>query len=250
MSEELEVQSAQPAEVIATEQGAEVDQSISTEATAEQTQEQETESAEDKAKKEPWFQKRIGELTREKYEARRQAETAAAEAQAIRDQLARYQQGDTSPQAQDVQTLVKQQAAQIVAEQTFNDSCNKVYAAGKSEFPDFDRSVANLQMVGATANRDFLELTATSDAGAKLLSYLGQDSHLDEAARIAQLPPVQMARELTRLEFKLAQVSAKPVSKAPAPIKPIGATGATDSSLRDDLPMDEWLRRRAAERKR
>lgn len=248
MSEELEVQSAQPAEVIATEQGAEVE-STSTEATTEQTQEHETESAEDKAKKEPWFQKRIGELTREKYEARRQAETAAAEAQAIRDQLARYQQGDTEPQAQDVQSLVKTQAAKLVAEQSFNDSCNKVYAAGKAEFPDFDKSVANLQMVGI--NRDFLELATTSDAGAKLLSYLGQDSHLDEAARIAALPPVQMARELTKLEFKLAAPPPiKPVSKAPAPIKPIGASGAVDSELDDKLPMDEWLRRRAAQRKR
>lgn len=246
MSEELEVQSAQPAEVIETEQGAEVE-SNGTEATTEQTQEHEVESAEEKAKKEPWFQKRIGELTREKYEARRQAETAASEVQAIRDQLARYQQGDTEPQAQDVQSLVTQQAAKMVAEQTFNETCNKVYAAGKAEFPDFDASVANLQMVGV--NRDFLELATTSDAGAKLLSYLGQASHLDEAARIASLPPVQMARELTRLEFKLAATPSKPVSNAPAPIKPIGAGGASDTSLRDELPMDEWLRRRAAQRK-
>lgn len=246
MSEEIEVQSAQPAEVIVTEQGAEVEQSNSTEATAEQTQEHETESAEDKAKKEPWFQKRIGELTREKYEARRQAEQAAAEAQQVRDQLARLQQGEPyEPQAQDVQTLVQQQAAKLVAEQTFNDQCNKVYAAGKAEFPDFDQAVANLQMVGV--NRDFLELATTSDAAAKLLNHLGND--LDEAARIAKLPPVQMARELTRLEFKLATPTAKPVSKAPAPIKPIGAAGASDVGLRDDLPMDEWLRRREQQRK-
>jgi hypothetical protein len=54
-----------------------------------------------------------------------------------------------------------------------------------------------------------------------------------------------MARELTKLEFRLNQpAAAKPVSKAPAPVKPIGASGSADSDLRDDLPLDEWLRRR------
>jgi hypothetical protein len=104
--------------------------------------------------------------------------------------------------------------------------------------------VSNLQMVGV--GREFLELATTSDAGAKLIHHLGTD--LDEAARIAALPPVQMARELTKLEFKLAQPVAKPVSKAPAPITPIGAGGASDSGLRDDLPIDEWMRRNRAQK--
>jgi hypothetical protein len=60
-----------------------------------------------------------------------------------------------------------------------------------------------------------------------------------------------MARELTKLEFKLSQPAAKPVSKAPAPISPIGAKAATDSNdLRDDLPIDEWMRREAARRRK
>lgn len=238
MNEEIE--SATPADAQA-EQVQQVEQVESAEATTEQTQEQVEESPEDKAKREPWFQKRIGELTRDKYEAKRQADTVAQEAAQLREQLARYQQGDyeDAPQA-DVQTLARQEAQRMVAEQTFNESCNRVYEAGKAEFPDFDNAVANLQMVGV--NRDFLELATTSDAGAKLIQHLGND--LDEAARIAALPPVQMARELTRLEYKLAQAPApKPVSKAPAPITPIGSGGVSAPGLRDDLPIDEWMRR-------
>lgn len=220
---------------------------VSAEATAEQAQEQIEETPEEKAKKEPWFQKRIGELTREKYESKRQADTHAQEAAQLREQLARVQQGEqVESNPADVQSYVKQEAARLVAEQSFNDTCNKVYAAGKAEFPDFDNAVSNLQMIGVS--RDFLELVTTSDAGAKLISHLGND--MDEAARIAALPPVQMARELTRLEYKLGQAPApKPVSKAPAPVKPIGSGGSAESGLRDDLPIDEWMRRNGAKKR-
>lgn len=243
MNEEME--SATPAQVEQTEQVQEVE-STSSEATTEQTQEQEKsqEAQEEKAKKEPWFQKRIGELTREKYEAKRAAEEARQQAEQYRQYLAQVQQGDTSEQAkpvQDVMTLAQQEAARMVAEQRFNESCNKVYETGAKEFQNFDEAVRNLQMVGV--NREFLELATTSDAGAKLIHHLGTD--LDEAARILALPPVQMARELTRLEYKLNQPPPpKPVSRAPAPISPIGSGGVTDSGVRDDLPMDEWLARR------
>lgn len=242
-----EVETALPAEVVATEQAANVE-TTSTEATPEQTQEQTPASESlDAPKKEPWFQKRIGELTREKYEARREADEARQEAAQIREHIARQQQGDDTQQPiGNVQAFVQQEAARQVAEQRFNEACNKVYASGKSEFQDFDTSVANLQLVGM--GRDFLELTATSDAGAKLIHYLGTD--LDEAARIASLPPLQMARELTKLEIKLSQVKPKPVSNAPAPISPIGSGGSTDGGLRDDLPIGEWLRRRNQERSR
>jgi hypothetical protein len=66
---------------------------------------------------------------------------------------------------------------------------------------------------------------------------------MDEAARIMSLPPIQMARELTKLEFKLGQPATKPVSKAPAPIKPLGSGKAAGEGLSDDLPIDEWMRR-------
>lgn len=234
-------QDVTPTEVEQTQTGAEVEHQQGSEATAEQEAEQQTEQQQEQAKKEPWFQKRIGELTREKYEAKRAADDARAEADRLRQALAQGQQGDPQQgDQQDVETRARQIADQRVAEQRFNDSCNKVYEAGKAEFQDFDRAVSNLQMVGAS--RDFLELATTSDAGHKLLHHLGSD--LDEAARILALPPIQMARELTKLEFKLSQPAAKPpVSKAPAPIKPLGSGKAAGEGLSDDLPIDEWMRR-------
>lgn len=217
----------------------------SPEATTEQTQEQQPE-AEDKGKKEPWFQKRIGELTREKYEGKRQAEQAMAEARALREQLERIQQGEPAQSNVVPATAVQEAARQMLAEQKFNESCNKVYEAGVAEFPNFQAALANLQLVGV--NREFLELTASSDAGAKLIHHLGTD--LDEAARIVALPPLQMARELTKLELKLSQTKAKPVSNAPAPITPISAVTASskDPSAMTDAEFAKWRKAQIAQR--
>lgn len=219
----------------------------SPEATAEQTQVETPEQTEPAPKKEPWFQKRIGELTREKHEGRREAEQARQEAAQLREQLARFQSGEQAQPTERVpETLVQAEARRMLAEQQFNEACNKVYAIGKSEFPDFDSAVANLQLVGA--NRDFLRLAATSDAGAKLLHHLGSD--LDEAARILALDPVLMARELTRLEIKLSAPKAKPVSSAPAPIKPIAGTqgSSKDPSEMTDAEFAKWRKEQIAKR--
>lgn len=241
----LEDESATPAQVEQTEQVQEVEQVESAEATTEQPQEDE-QTQEEAEKKTPWFQKRISEVTREKYEAKRQADESAQEVQRLTEQLARFQAGDTEGDQSSVQHLARQEAERIVAARSFDERCNKVHAEGIKEFPDFGKAVSDLQMVGATTQ--FWELATESDAAAKLLHHLGQD--LDEAARIASLPPVQMARELTKLEYKLAQAPApKPASKAPAPVKPIGSGGVADSGLRDDLSMDEWARRHNAKKR-
>lgn len=246
----LENESATPAEQETPAEQVSTVETASTEATTEQTQEQPETPEAEPPKREPWFQKRIGELTREKYEARRLAETAAEEARQYREQLARLQQGEQQqPTEQRPVTpdLIQQEARRLLAEQSFNEACNKVYAQGKQEFPDFDAALANLQFVGLP--KDFLEFTAASDAGAKLIHHLGKD--LDEAARIAALTPVQMARELTRLEIKLSQpAKPKPVSQAPAPITPVAGTsgGSKDPSAMTDAEFAKWRKAQIAQR--
>lgn len=234
------MQSATPAQGEVPEQVQQVEQ-VESVATTDNTQETENEApdGDGSEKKTPWFQKRINDVTREKHEAKRLADEAQQQAAYYRDMAERLQNGETIERPNvDVETLVQQKAAQMMAERQFNDSCNKVYEQGKAEFPNFDQAVSNLQLVGAS--RDFLALIADSEAGAKLINHLGTD--LDEAARLTSLPPLQMARELTKLEFKLSQPKTKPVSKAPAPITPVGGN-ASDSGLSDDLPIDEWVRR-------
>jgi hypothetical protein len=245
----IENESATPAQQETPVEQVSTVEAVSTEATTEQTQGQPEQTEAEPPKKEPWFQKRIGELTREKYEGRREAEQARAEAQALREQLERLQRGEEAeqPAAAVPRDEVLRIAKQLNAEERFNEACNRVYAEGKSEFPDFDASVANLQMVGLP--REVLVFTTTSDAGAKLLHHLGKD--LDEAARIAALPSVLMARELTKLELKLSQPKEpKPVSKAPAPITPIAGTsgGSKSPSEMTDDEFAKWRKSQIASR--
>lgn len=250
-----ENESGLPSQAPNAEQGAhQVEQHTSTDATTGQQQQEQQQAQQPEQQQEPkrtpWFQTRIDELTRARHEERRRAEEAQQRLAQYEQQFAQMQQGlDPEQQHQpnqfDVRTLAQQEASRMLAEQRFADQCNKVYSSGKAEFPDFDQSVANLQMVGVS--RDFLELATSSDVGAKLLHHLGTD--LDEAARIASLPPVQMAREMTRLEFKLSQPAApKPVSKAPAPITPLGSstTNDVDPARMSDA---EWYAQRQKTRK-
>lgn len=88
------------------------------------------------------------------------------------------------------------------------------------------------------------ETIADSDMGGDLAYYLG--IHRDEAARISRLTPVQQVREITRLEAKLATPQVTK-SSAPKPISPISANKAPVTGLADDLPVDEWLKRREAQ---
>lgn len=241
MNEEIE--SATPALVEQTEQVQTVE-TQSTDATAEKTQEAEqTETQEAREKRTPWFERRIGELTREKYEARRAAEDATRRAQELEARIAQQPQGE-QPQTADVMSIAERIANERLAEREYEKAASSVVEQGKSEFPDFQRSIANLTMLGMDDN--FVQVAIDSEAPHKVIHYLGQEANLDEAARILSLPPAKQARELARLEYKLNQPPPpKPVSKAPAPINPIGSGGVTDSGLSDELPIDEWMRRNA-----
>lgn len=243
MSEEL--QDVTPTGAEQAEQVQEVETQQGSEATAEQAAEQQTEQQQDDGtqKKEPWFQKRIGELTREKYEARRSADDLKQENERLRQALASGgQHGDGQPNNQDIDSLVKTEAQKLVESQDFDRAVGKVLEVGKGEFKEsFPTSIRNLTMVGM--NDDFIRLALDTDAPHKVIHHLGQEENLDEAARIMSLPPTKQARELFKLEQKLAQPAVKPVSKAPAPITPLGSGKAASEGLSDDLPIDEWMRR-------
>lgn len=177
-------------------------------------------------------QKRFDELTREKYEARRAAEQARQELEQLRSQLETKSDGDV-----DIDSLVNVRAAELAQERVFNDACDRIYQKGATEFKDFDTAVANLQLVGM--NREFLELVSSSDVGEKIIYTLGQD--FEQAERFARLPPLQMARELAKLEIKLSEPPKKKVSSVPSPISTISGTttGAKDPG---DIPFDEYLK--------
>jgi len=186
---------------------------VSTEPGAEQPAENVEQPQQEKPKND-WVQRRIDQLTREKHEERRQREELEA-------RLRQYQQPADSQSQPKQMTAdeIRAEAKRLIQEEKFNDACNKVFDAGKTEFPDWDSSLRTFQMLGG-ASPEFLEAVTAMDAGHKVLHHLGQNPEVAE--RLLSLPPLRMALELARLETTVGQAKPKPVSNAPAPINPIG----------------------------
>lgn len=183
-------------------------------------------------------QKRIDKAIYEKHQARREAEQAKREFEEFK---ARIEQGNENIAPDDIHALIQKEAERLRADESFNEACNKTYDEGVKEFgSSFDKAMQNLSLVGMS--REFLELVSEADHGAKILAHLGQD--LDEAERIAAMPPLKMARELTKLDVKLGSKPAKPVSKAPPPITPVsGKSGGTKSTYEmTDEEYQAWRR--------
>jgi hypothetical protein len=69
------------------------------------------------------------------------------------------------------------------------------------------------------------------------------------AERILGLSPRAQARELAKLEISLSQKAAPvtPVSKAPAPVKPIGAKSTASDGLSDKDNIADWMKKRQRE---
>lgn len=226
MSEEIEVTQASP-------EG----ETVHVETAPEQAPETVTEQAPEepdpepeKPKHKPWFQERIDQLTREKYDERRGREAAEArlsEALANPDKAA--------PPAGDLDTLAAAKAKEIVQAQQFNAKCDDIYSSGKADFEDFDDVLGNFKMLGGLTPSLLEAVTQLPDAH-KVLHQLGQN--MDEAARILALPDVPMAIALAKLSQGPAKT--KPVSKAPPPIKPIDGM-PTGTKSQDDMTTEEWV---------
>lgn len=207
-----------------------------------------------------WAIKRINELTAKRYEAERTAEAAkkaqlAAEEKS-RELLAQITKTTTPDPAappakpaqsdEDIERMVQERATAIAQANSFNEACNKVAATGKKEFTDWQQSLDNLNLVGALGKdvpATFLETAVELKDPHKILHHLGKN--MDEAARIAKLPPQKMAVEMARIEATLQAPA--PVSAAPAPVIPVaGATKVSPGTLDDpNISADDWYKIRA-----
>lgn len=188
-----------------------------------------------------WAQKRIDALTREKWEARREAET-------LRQQLEQFTRGQREPQDEqpdaslpksEIERIATQRALEIADTARFNEDSNRAYEAGKSEFTDFDDSLRNLGLAGALQRHVIDAALATGEAH-RVLYQLGKDP--DRAAALATLPPVQLGVAMAKLATSTpAAPKAKPVSAAPPPVKPIDG-GARRNDDPEKMSMDDWMK--------
>lgn len=119
-------------------------------------------------------------------------------------------------------------------------------AAARAKYPDYDTVARNPELPITT---EMALVIKQSDSGPDIALFLGKN--VDECRRIAQLSPFLQAKELGRIEAKLAATPAAPAHKtssAPDPIVPVGGKGGSQPALdptdprSDKLSTDEWMR--------
>ena len=106
-------------------------------------------------------------------------------------------------------------------------------STGKTKFPDFDAVVTKSPQEGGPAiTMDMASVINSSPVSHELAYHLGKN--VTESRRIAGLPPLEMAREMGRIEARLstaAPVKPRTQTNAPAPIRPISGDGATAAAV-------------------
>lgn len=130
---------------------------------------------------------------------------------------------------------------------TYAERQNKV----SQKYEDYEDVALN---PAVPINQTMANAILMSEQGPDIAYYLGKN--LEEAHRIANLPPLLAVKELGKIEAKLTLESAEPTptkqaSNAPAPIAPVGGRSAPPKdgpSDKDDIQT--WVRKREAELRR
>ena len=120
----------------------------------------------------------------------------------------------------------------------------------RNKYDDFEQVAYNPKL---PITNEMAQTIQSSDVGPDMAYYLG--SNPKEAERISRLSPLQQAKELGKIEAKLAESPVvKKTSSAPAPIAPItarstgsSATDTTDPRSIKSMSTSEWIE---AERQR
>lgn len=134
-----------------------------------------------------------------------------------------------TPGTAEFDRLIDERASLKARQTAFTEASNRVYDEGLQKHGDsFKEGVANLNALGMM-NAEVVQAAIATGSPADVLNALGAD--VDEAARITALPPVAMAVELTKLAGKLSTREQPQISRAPAPIAPVGSVVRPDIDL-------------------
>lgn len=215
-------------------------------------------------------QKRIDELTREKYEAKRLLDQERAERQRLQEYLTAQQkpQEQTAPpsleecgwddekhrvevakwaakeQFKALQTEEQKQREmyqQHEQRQVFKQAVDGINERGRKDFPDYDSVVLNNPAIVVTET--MAAVLAQTENGQKIAYYLGNNP--GESHRIASLPEVLQGVEIGRLESRLNSAQKK-TTTAPPPIKPVSAAPIGNNEPDSTKNPEAWAKWEAA----
>jgi hypothetical protein len=231
----------------------------------------------DKSDKPNGSQKRIDELTWHRRNAERRNRQLESELAQMREQLTQR----ASPTPEQRQEAPKKLAdfnydeekyAEYVADVAAEKAAIKLRAlqerektessrkTNQSKFREREAALRNemedYEDVAYTApiHDHVADLVMSMDDGPRVAYFLGKNP--ETAAKLSALPPLEAAKELGRIETRLAyereQAKAKPVSKAPPPPPKIDATEPAvdkDPGQMSDAEFAKWRKRQIAQRR-
>lgn len=273
MSEEIQAIQAAEAVETAAEQ-VEIEASEAVEASEETEQPKE---------KDPWYKRRIDELTREKHDARRQAdrlEKALSQQQAILEQLTAKQQQAPVPQqiqppdpqqypggvydqryindmlaytresavmeARQVISQEWQQREQAQRHHAEQQRIAQAETAARRQFADYDAVIENITSDPQLAQNETIRQAVLGLENGPMIAYhLGKNPEL--AYEIASLPPIAAGMKLAAI------INGTPTSsKAPAPIKPLHGTSGSVGAKKSysEMSTAEFIAARNAEERK
>ena len=222
---------------------------------------------EEKPKANPKLERRFSEITKQREEARKEAQQERQAREALEARLAALER-QPAPQAPKVdeepqpsqfndafeyaKALAEYTADKRIAEMKQDEAKAKAEAErqkvidqwaskvqkAKADLPDFDDIVASSDVV---VNDDIRDAILESDVGPQILYHLAEND--DVAKKIAGLSAKQALREIGKLEARFEAKETvpepKPItrSKAPAPIQPLRGSNPADVPLSSN---GEW----------
>jgi len=183
------------------------------------------------------IQKRFNKLTKEKYDAKREAEELRKRLEELeskpkeeakkpnledfdyddssyQDALIEYRVQKAIEDKEAAQAKARQQAQAQEAQAAFNERVEKL---NKPDFWDAANSIPTLDPSVAQA-------LTLADEGAELIYHLG--THLDQADKLASMAPTQALLYIGKLSASLNKKPDVKLSAAPDPIEPINSGGS------------------------
>lgn len=151
---------------------------------------------------------------------------------------------------------IAQAAAQLTAQQRYDEDTRMLDANGRKEYKGkWGPALDQLKNMGGIDVQDMIGINAT-DAPHTVLYAIATDNELYE--RLTALPPAKRQTEFVKLSLKAAPKQGKSSSGAPSraapPVTPVSGTRATAAkkvNLLDDKVSDEdWYRARNAQRRK
>lgn len=203
-----------------------------------------------------WQEKRRIEETNKRRTAEARIAEVEAENKRLREAAAKPADGAA---ATPVATITPEQAIerakqQLVAQQeaeAFRDATGRVLGKGLETIPGFEE--ARQEMVANFGDQlnsrpDFFEAIIDPDLpnGHDVFYALAKDP--EQTERLLRMSPVKLGQEVAKLSAKLATPATaapepKVISKAPAPVRPVGGAPGPTSRLDDpNIPMDDFAK--------